>query len=165
MGFYSNTLTSDWLLKEMYSISDDIEKNVFNSTKFKSEVYSLIKTLINDELDLLGENIINEELSKKIREISDNKTINLLENKSAIPEFSFYSPIKVDTIVNKERNENLNFFRENKKLIDERFEGKYIVIANKGIVTSGDSWDEVKDKNITYNHRFILKIESESVEE
>jgi hypothetical protein len=165
MGFYSNTITSDWLLKEMYSSSDDIEKNVFNSTRFKSGLYSLIKAIIDDELDLLDRNVINEDISKKIKEISDKKTIDLLEKKVFIPEFSFHAPIRVDTIVDRERSENLNFFRENKKLIDERFDGKYIIIANKSIVTSGDSWDEIKDKDTTSNHRFILKIESETVEE
>lgn len=137
--------------------------NIESSAKLKSEYFKVLKTVIDEDSNIEHDKLLDkissqgykyEKISKKISELSKNE----IKSFSLSSLFTENKPINVENVVNIERKENAEFFASFKKYIDERYEGKFIVIANKDIKGFGDSWDEVKDKALEANHRFIIKI-------
>jgi len=134
--------------------------NVESITKFKSEYINVLKKVIDEEKKL--EDDYESDYLDKIKEISHKNIMDsIFFLNQNIPSFCKNFPITTDKIVDEERKENLKFYNHFKILISEKYEGKYIVIANRDIKSSGDSWDEVKNECIEANHRFIIKIERE----
>jgi len=67
-------------------------------------------------------------------------------------------PLKAEHIV-AEREANLNTYYENKTILFQQHEGKYVVIAKGEIQAIGDSFEEVKDVAMDANQRFVFKVE------
>lgn len=63
---------------------------------------------------------------------------------------------------NYEKMKNFDFYNKNKKLIEEDYMNKFIVISDGKIKKVGNSLSEVKDTSLEAKHRLIFKVEPET---
>lgn len=60
-----------------------------------------------------------------------------------------------------ERMKNLNFYNQNRSLIEGEYFSKYLVIAEGKIKAVGNSLNDVKDAASDAKHRLVFKVEQE----
>lgn len=83
-----------------------------------------------------------------------------------MPQFSFYKrnlfiplfPPTKSEIIEEERKINLDFYNKHENEINEKYEGKYVVIAEGEIKSIGNSLKDVENVSLDSNHRFIFEV-------
>ncbi len=73
------------------------------------------------------------------------------------------APIE-EAVIEYERSRNEIFLETIKDKLREKYLGKYVVISNAQIQAHGKTYNEVKDKGLDANHRFIFRVKKEDPE-
>jgi hypothetical protein len=60
--------------------------------------------------------------------------------------------------INKEREENVRFYKEHEAELYQNYAGKYVVIAKGRIQAVGSSFDEIDGVALDAQHRYVFQV-------
>lgn len=137
--------------KKLYKQLNEKQKDIERISGIKPSLASVIRNIIEEYLTQKDEPV--DVTQNVAEEILPEKTITENANIAEKPNI----PTKSE-IIEEERKINLDFYNRHKNEINEKYKGKYVVIAEGEIKSIGNSLKDVEKASLNSNHRFVFEV-------